>query len=392
MKPRVLFYCQHLLGIGHLTRSLAICAELVRDCEVHFIQGGPDVGHAFNHPVFKHANFQRHAIPALMMDETTSALYDPVGSLSPEELLAKRRVALENITALTSFDAVLTELFPFGRNKLRSEILDLVKRVKVCNPRAFVACSVRDILVEKDDDGARARKSAALVNAHYDAVYVHSDPAVVTFDETFSEAGAIRAKIVYTGFVSESGRCRHWPTTLRQPQVLVSQGGGIVGGELLIAAAEAACEWPNLTFYLVPGPNAPAELRAHLTRLTAEAESGIRPANIRIGAFTADFEEELARSRLSLSLAGYNTVMNLLSTRTPALVLPYLANHEQSFRARKLEALGLLKIITPSDLSVTRLTRLVREQLASEPPEMEIDLQGARHTAEHLLRAVGPPL
>ena len=38
------------------------------------------------------------------------------------------------------------------------------------------------------------------------------------------------------------------------------------------------------------------------------------------------------RAALSISLAGYNTLMDILATRTPALVYPYMANREQNMR------------------------------------------------------------
>lgn len=381
-KPRVLFYCQHLLGIGHLTRSLAICAELVNQFEVHFIQGGPDVGRTLTHP-----DFRLHAISPLMMDEATSDLYDPRGDLSPEALLAVRKEELERIATDFHFDAVITELFPFGRNKLKREILGLLELVKAKNPGARIACSVRDILVEKDDGGERARKSVQLVQSYYDLVYVHSDPEIVRFEETFSETEAIRDKIIYTGFVSETGGKRAQPAQ-RLPQVLVSQGGGIVGGELLIAAAETARLFPELRFRLVQGPNAPGPLKAALARVMEEVRMGLRPQNVSVEDFVPDFEGELARSALSLSLAGYNTVMNLLSTETPALVLPYKANHEQTLRSKRLEDRGLLRVLEAEDLAPDRLASLMKERLAARPAQLKVNLSGSENTAVDLVKRV----
>ena len=38
-KPRILIYCQHVLGMGHLIRSMAI-ARALKNCTVVFINGG----------------------------------------------------------------------------------------------------------------------------------------------------------------------------------------------------------------------------------------------------------------------------------------------------------------------------------------------------------------
>ena len=37
---RLMFYCQHILGIGHLIRSMEIVKGLLNDFEVCFVNGG----------------------------------------------------------------------------------------------------------------------------------------------------------------------------------------------------------------------------------------------------------------------------------------------------------------------------------------------------------------
>jgi predicted glycosyltransferase len=41
LKPALLFYCQHSIGMGHLTRSFALALALARDFRVAFLNGGP---------------------------------------------------------------------------------------------------------------------------------------------------------------------------------------------------------------------------------------------------------------------------------------------------------------------------------------------------------------
>ena len=40
-KPALLFYCQHSIGMGHLTRSFALAAALAQDFRIVFLNGGP---------------------------------------------------------------------------------------------------------------------------------------------------------------------------------------------------------------------------------------------------------------------------------------------------------------------------------------------------------------
>ncbi len=62
---RVFFYCQHVLGIGHLVRSAEIVRELSRDCRVLFVSGGekPD---GFRFPENK--NIEVLQLPPLKTD------------------------------------------------------------------------------------------------------------------------------------------------------------------------------------------------------------------------------------------------------------------------------------------------------------------------------------
>jgi predicted glycosyltransferase len=112
MRPRLLFYCQHLLGLGHLTRSLATCQELVEHFDVDFIQGGPDAKKTLKHPHFQHT-----FLDPLLMKESDSSLYDPSGKYTPEELMERRRQQINDLLDQHSYAAVITELFPFGRKK-----------------------------------------------------------------------------------------------------------------------------------------------------------------------------------------------------------------------------------------------------------------------------------
>src|SRR5262249_25649144 len=88
-------------------------------------------------------------------------------------------------------------------------------------------------------------------------------------------------------------------------------------------------------------------------------------------------------SDLSISMAGYNTCMNVLTTGCRALVLPFAmpGNEEQTIRATKLEQLGLLQVIQPTELAPEALAEKIRASLAMEPPRHRLDTRGAGRSA-----------
>lgn len=368
---KVLFYCQNLLGIGHLTRSLAICRSLLEDFEVHFVQGGPDVGKTIEHP-----RFVVHRLSPLLMRETDSSLYDPSEKRTVEEIFADRAKALTAI-AETEFDHCIIELYPFGRRKFRHEVLELLTRLRRTNAAIQVHSSLRDILVESQGTVKRMEEAIEIIEKNFDSVLVHSDPAFFRLEDTFSLAPRIQDKLIYTGFVTErTGPAPPRSSPSREKRILVSLGGGSVGGELMEAILPVVPLFPEYTFTFVPGPFTSAPL----TRKFEEARSALK--NLEVIAFLRDFESVLSRSALSISLAGYNTVMNLLNTRTRGLVYPYLANQEQTMRAERLMKEGLLALIGPKELSsgAENLARLVRAELAKDYPDVSIALDGANET------------
>ncbi len=100
--------------------------------------------------------------------------------------------------------------------------------------------------------------------------------------------------------------------------------------------------------------------------------------------FSTDFVAELLAADLSISMAGYNTCMDLLSTGVKAIVYPFRQNREQGLRARKFESLGLFRVI--HELEVALLARTIQQALASPPlaRDFDLNLAGARNTASLL--------
>jgi predicted glycosyltransferase len=259
-----------------------------------------------------------------------------------------------------------------------------------------VACSVRDILVEKDRPQKHEARAVDLLNRHFDAILVHADPTIVRLEETFSRCHEITIPLIYTGFVTpepEPGARRRLRTELgladEDRLIVASTGGGSVGAPLLDAAVGAFRLLPRRSGYrlqIFSGPFLPAEDFERLR--SAAGEEGC------VARFTADFPSFLAAADLSISMGGYNTTMNLLAARTPALVWPFGQNREQGLRAQRLQALGALRLLDDSELEPSRLAALMKQKLTRrERPDSGVNLTGAQTTAAWVdgwrLRAAG---
>jgi predicted glycosyltransferase len=106
-----------------------------------------------------------------------------------------------------------------------------------------------------------------------------------------------------------------------------------------------------------------------------------------VARFDPDFPAVLRAADLSVSLAGYNTVMAVLAAGTRALVRPFDQNREQRLRAGRLGRMGLLGLLESFDLEPDRLlVRMARLLDAPPPSRTAVRLDGAAETARLLRR------
>ncbi|WP_028745606.1 glycosyltransferase family protein [Rhizobium mesoamericanum] len=366
--PRVFFYVQHLLGIGHIARASRVAGALVRDgFDVTVVTGGlPVLG-------FPEEGIQTVALPPVVAsNKGFSGLADQNGIAADEAFLSRRRDLLLSAFFNCAPDVVIIEAFPFGRRQMRFELLPLLDAIKKAHPRPKLFSSVRDILQQNRKPG-RDEETVALVREHFDGVLVHGDPNFVRLEDTFPLTSDIASKIRYTGMVATRRAAEPEETF----DIIASAGGGAVGLDLLRAANAAATMLPaKLRWLLISGPNLPEGDFASL--------ANERPSNVTLVRFRKDFPSLLRGARVSISQAGYNTVGDLLQTDCRAILIPFVAGGEteQTVRAERLKALGLADILPEADLTPTLVADAVRAALSvPQTAPVLLDLGGAEKTA-----------
>ncbi|NLI82911.1 MAG: glycosyl transferase [Deltaproteobacteria bacterium] len=373
---KVMIYCQHVLGIGHFFRSMEIAQGLHRH-KVLFVEGGEPVS-GFRVP----SHVQRVFLPPLMMDAQFKTMEVRNGPL--EEIRHKRSRILWETFREFDPDVFVTELFPFGRKRFAFEIMPVLEETAGGRFRARVVCSLRDILVEKGDQATYEERVLGTLNPYYHLLLIHSDPALVRLEDTFFQTARISIPTHYTGFV-----VRRAPRVKKQEGVRVivlSSGGGKVGYDLMASSIQAFRSLPfsNLRLRVFLGPFTEP---LHRDLLFQMASQDIR---ISVHPFSLDFLGELARADLSVSMAGYNTCMDILSVGLKAIVHPFSQNREQALRARRLESLGVLRVV--ETLEVESLAACMKEEMerSQERGRVSLDLNGAENTTRLLENLVSP--
>jgi predicted glycosyltransferase len=378
---KVIFYCQHVLGVGHLFRAREICKALDGH-EVILITGGPQI----ETKLPKHVTVVK--LRGLQMDRKFKGLFSSDKSVSLDQVKKKRQKKLLAIIQKEKPDIFFLELYPFGRQAFRFELDPALQAIRSNrHARCGVISSVRDILVEKEKP-KHERRALERLNTFFDAVLVHSDPNLITLKETFFRFDEIRIPVMHTGYIAQKppdnarSRIRN-QLGIGEGDIMIvaSAGGGSVGKPILESAIRAFDHLkvdgrPYL--YVFSGPYMADPEFAYLKGLK-------QSKRIQIEKFTPDFLSYLAAADISISMAGYNTTMNILATGVPALVWPFAESREQRLRAERLADRGVLKLINDQDLNPDDLAGIMGQTLTrADSGKTDIDMNGAVHTAQWL--------
>jgi predicted glycosyltransferase len=179
---------------------------------------------------------------------------------------------------------------------------------------------------------ARVAETLEIFDEHFDGVLVHADPGLIALDRSFRGWERLGDRVRYTGYIAESDLAPKGRQG--RGEVVVSVGGGAVGAPLLQAAlaARPLTSLKDRTWRLLLGGNLdPAEAE----RLRSDAKAGV-PGGIIVEPARADFVTLLANATLSISQAGYNTVVETLASADRAVLVPFATDREteQTIRAR----------------------------------------------------------
>lgn len=362
-----MIYVQHLLGVGHLKRMSLLADFLAAaGADVLLVSGGVPAPH-----VQPSAAVRFHQLPPVRaIDESFSGLADAVGAPVSEDMKAKRKDEL--LRQLSDFrpEVLVVELFPLGRRQMRFELLPLLQAARgIC---LTIACSVRDIVNHRP---RREAEALGWLNDHFDLLMVHGDERLTPISDSVPGITAFTGRVIHTGYLTEPWT-RHQK---RGDEVLVTAGGGAAGDKLFRAAAGAShLTEAGLKWRIRHGQGATPSWIDELRDLAAP--------DVIIEPVSNDFRDRLSRCRVSVSQFGYNTAMDILTTATPAVIVPFEGGGETEQRRRALSLAGSgLSVLRETELDGQTLAAAVT-QLASAPdlPDPGINMDGL-HCATALL-------
>ncbi len=358
--PRIALYSHDTLGLGHLRRCLKIAQHLRHhfpSAEGYILTGSP--WHRLFTPP---PGFRFDPLPPVVKGrDGRYRSRDPGADFVG--LLARRRERIEERLTAYRPHLFVVDNVPCG---LMGEALPALRSVRALGGRSVLA--LRDVLDELGTVRVQWELSGGLeaVEELFDEVWVFGDDGDTT---TLVEQGPladVAAKVHRCGRIgfvdeNEQGSVDLERSSGSRPVVLVTGGGGRDASPLMKTYLDAVETFrPPVTSHLVLGPDYPRDDRPVLTP---------RPRRrLDVASFVTDLPRRLAASNVIVSMAGYNTVCEILASGRPAVLVPRVTpRQEQLLRARRWARSGRTLLLAPDELSPDALWASV-ERLLGEPP------------------------
>ncbi len=379
---KVMIAVTHLLGTGHLSRALTLGHAFRRDGHTVFVVSG-----GMPAPQLNSNGIELLGLPPLRSDGTNfTRLLTEGGEVADAGYLQARAAALEAAVRDFAPDVLITELFPFGRRVLAEEFESLLEAAHSLPRRPVVLSSIRDILAPPSKP-AKVTRADEILERYYDGVLVHSDPGTTTLDASWPVSDRLAEKLHYTGYVAPNPAGHH-PDKSGEGEILVSAGGGSVGDPIFHAAIEAARKMTSSRWRLLVGGQ---DAKVRITRFQAMAEG----APVIIEPVRPDFRQMLYHAAASISMCGYNTVLDILQSGAPAVFIPFDDGQEveQGLRARSLSHMPGIDVVTSARLTGENLVQAVGQVVSDSARDASgLSFDGADRSvgiAKQLLEAQG---
>ncbi|HRP96659.1 MAG TPA: hypothetical protein PL143_10440 [Rhodocyclaceae bacterium] len=367
---RIALYSHDTMGLGHVRRNLLIAQALVGsalEASILVIAGIHEAG-AFRMP----RCVDCLTLPAYHKDRN--------GDYLPRTL----RVELAALVSLRSqvIGAALQHFTPdlfivdnVPRGALQ-ELAPVLEHLRACGDSRCVL-GLRDVLDEPD----RLRQQWRLldnenaIRDYYDAVWVYGDPMLYDAATEYAFSPDIAAKTTFTGYLDPTVRLRAAGTGAGLPDALPEElrrngftlcviGGGQDGMAVTQAFARARLP-PGEYGVIVTGPFLPLPYKRQLRDLIADQP------RFRLVEFLPDPLRLMACATRVIAMGGYNTVLEILCLGKRALIVPRNRPRlEQTIRAQRLQALGLLDCIGFDELSPAALSAWLNADAPVSPPAL----------------------
>lgn len=384
-------YSHDGFGLGHLRRNTNIAARLVQDVpgsNVLLVIGCPR-GAFFDSP--PGVDFIK--IPSIVKVDT--GVHHPLSlRINLKKMRALRLSLIQKVTELFQPHVFLVDHVPAG---IWGELLPTLQMLRKRQSSVRVVLGMRDII---DEPGVvrelwRRDHTYRVIRNYYDEVLIYGCKNVFDTGAHFGLDVELPGRFTYCGYV-----CSEEPHKTREEMreqfhlakeklIVITAGGGRDAYPMFQACIEAyrlLGKGVPLRAIFITGPLMPLEDKERLER-------GASGLNVSVLTQVSNNLDYISAADLVITMAGYNSLVEILQLRKKALVIPRLGpSAEQMMRAKLFEERGLIDVIYPHELSPKKLAgRLMTDIERDDYPVYDgtIELNGAAQASARLLEILG---
>jgi predicted glycosyltransferase len=359
---RLMVYSHDTFGLGNIRRMLAICSHLhasIPDLSILIVSGSPMLQSFRVEPGIDYIK-----LPCLKRTEL-GELGVRFLDLDLSEIVRLRRELILSTVRSYRPDVLFVDKKPDG---LAGELEPSLRHIKCSLSSTRIHLVLRDILDSSRvtiDDWTR-HGYYNILRWYYDAVLVLGDQRIFDVCDEYQFPQDLRERVHHCGYVrrqlprrSRFEVRRELGVGEKENLVLVTAGGGQDGYQLFsasLAVTSLLAKRLPLKTLLVTGPELSTEQSQDLSRAQSE--------NVQIIEFTEDPMSYMNAADVVISMAGYNTICELLTLAKRSIVVPRVKPvEEQKIRAERLGGLGAFRMILPGDLTPQTLGSALNDEL-----------------------------
>lgn len=380
---RLLIYSQDGMGLGHLRRTRNIASAILdKDPGRNILIVSDSPATPFFLPL---DGIDYLKLPTIV--KTGDVTWRP-GTLPMgiDEAVQLRAKIIEQVFREFHPDAILVDHMPVGALGELKPMLDTRARM-ACPPHLYLG--LRDVL-----DAPEVIRSVWLgldayeYLAHYDAALVYGCREFFDAESAYHLTPSVE-KVLYCNYVGPMPTAHGLQTSMSQPFVLVMSGGGKDGypvAKTFLDALPLILPKVPLHALILAGPNMATSQRDELT-----ARAATYP--VQVLASTTDAITLLQRASVVVTMAGYNSLCEILACRKKALVVPRSGpSSEQRIRSVMFAQKRLIRVVEANELTPHRFAeefmRLWQDEDVPDVTRLP-PMDGAQRAAEVLLGGAG---
>ncbi|HSL42922.1 MAG TPA: glycosyltransferase [Anaerolineales bacterium] len=387
---RIAIYSQDGFGLGHMQRTASIAWEIYRLRPEASILTFSDsqLGQFF--PISPHHDYIK--LPSIAKEGPGNWKATHLRMSFPE-ILDLRKELISNALLHYAPDIFLVDHMPHGA---MGELLPALEAMNHFGLHTQNVLGLRDILDSPEVTINRWQVEGAydVIERFYARVLVFGMQDVYDVAEKYQLPESAAKKVFYCGYVANLDheknayniRARYLAGAPADTRLVVVMAGGGADGysmmSTLIEALPKVLEDQPCILAIITGPFMPVELIADLER-----RAGRLPVQM-LEAVT-DSTSYISAADLVIAMAGYNTSVEILRNKTPAILIPRAGpSAEQRTRSRLFAAKRWADMIDPDELTPEILAECISTHLkhpnAIKPSTLP-NLSGAAVAAKHTL-------